>query len=76
MGANLVSRKVNGKRNRVISIVFLPALIFIVVAGWFMYAIGDTYKTTRNKPTRPSKKDNVTLLPTFLENHQEKRIKN
>jgi len=54
----------------------LPALIFIGAAGWFMYALGDNHKTTQRKPTRPTQKDNVTLLPTFLEDHQEIRIHN
>jgi hypothetical protein len=57
-------------------IMFLPALIFIGVAGWCMYALGDNHKTTPHKPTRPTQKDNVTLLPTFLEEHQKIRINN
>jgi hypothetical protein len=57
-------------------IMLLPALIFIGVAGWLMYALGDNHKTTLNKPTRPAQKDYVTFLPIILEDHQEKRIHN
>jgi hypothetical protein len=54
----------------------LPALIFIGAAGLFMYTLGDNHKTTLHKPTRPTQKDNVTLLPMILEGHQEIRIHN
>jgi hypothetical protein len=54
----------------------LPALIFIGGAGWCMYALGDNHKTTQHEPTRPTKKDNVTLLPIILEEQQEIRIHN
>ncbi len=53
----------------------LPALIFIGVAGWCMYALGDNYKTTQNKPTRLTQKENVILLPTFLDDHQEIKLR-
>jgi len=54
----------------------LPALIFIGIAGWCMYALGDNHKKTQNKPTKLTQKENVILLPTFLEDHQEIKLKN
>jgi len=72
----LVSRKVKSKHSRGALIMLLPALVFIGVIGWCMYALGDNHKTTQHEPTRPTKKDNVTLLPIILEEQQKIRIHN
>jgi len=51
----------------------LPAIIFIGLAGWFMYSV-DNRNPAKHKQMRrrSAQKDNVTLLPVFEEQPQMK----
>ncbi len=56
------------------TIVMLPALIFLFILGWGMYWIGNGKRTSivKNKPTIEEKmQDNVTILPIVYEEKQE-----
>jgi hypothetical protein len=62
----LAIKKRRRKRSNIIALLFLPALIFIFFMGWSQYWIGDQKRPKPNNRTAP-KKENVTLLPTVLE---------
>ena len=58
------------------TIVLLPALVFIFIIGWCMYCIGDQKRPTKrqDKPLKKEKdnvKDNVTIMPIVYEETQE-----
>ena len=58
-------------RNRALTILLLPAVVFLFVVGWGFYWIGHQQKTTGK--TRPaSQKDNVSLTAAVeIEEPQE-----
>ena len=66
------TKKGKHKRSKAMTILFLPIGIFIFIAGWFMYIIGDK-KRKGTIQVKPSKEDNITLLPIVPEEEQNIR---
>ena len=61
-GAVLRVTKQKRKRNRLVVVLLLPALVLVWLVGWSMYWLGHQKEDkTRTEPAR--KKDNVTLIP-------------
>jgi flagellar basal body-associated protein FliL len=58
------------KRSKEMMIMLLPLLIFVFIVGWCMYWVGDQKRTGKTQ-RKPSKKDNVTIMPIILEETQE-----
>jgi len=67
----LKAKKGRRKRNSILTLFLLPGLIFIFLMGWSMYWIGDQKRpekrAEKTKHQAPPKKDNVTFMPTPLE---------
>jgi hypothetical protein len=55
---------------------FLPALIFIAVVGWFMYSVDNKNSTNRKQTYRRTVKENVTLIPIDFKEQRIIRINN
>jgi lipopolysaccharide export system protein LptC len=57
------------KRNRAITALLFPAVIFLFLIGWSLYWIGLQKQQHKAPPERP--KDNVTLKTIVLEEPPE-----
>jgi len=58
------------KRNKALTVMFLPILIFVGFIGWCMYSIGSR-KPKRSVKSKSTQNDYVTFLPNVLEEPQE-----
>ena len=71
-GSKLRYRTVKRRRSRALVMILLPALIFIGVVGWFMYAMDNKKPARRRIPQG----DGVTFLPIVFEEQNEIRMRN
>jgi hypothetical protein len=56
------------KRNIVILVMFLPAVVFLWIFGWSLYWIGHQRENAKSKPqTSTKEKDYVNFMPIPLE---------
>jgi hypothetical protein len=79
-GVTVDKRRVKRKRSKALTLMLLPALIFIGGIGWLMYALGPRHssKPKQRQKVAPAKKndenkdDGITFEPTAL--YQEEEI--
>jgi lipopolysaccharide export system protein LptC len=57
------------KRNRAITALLFPAVIFLFLIGWSLYWIGLQKRRQKAQPVRP--KDNVSIMAIVLEEPPE-----
>jgi flagellar basal body-associated protein FliL len=73
----LIYKKVKRKRSKALTIMLLPALIFMAVVGWFMYSVDNKNSTNiRQKRRKTAKEGKVTLMPIDFEEQRLIRINN
>jgi hypothetical protein len=65
-----VNEKGKRKRNRVLTILLLPALISIFLMGWGLYSM-NYQKGNYIVQNKLTKKDNVTIMPIAFDEKQE-----
>jgi len=71
-GVKVYKRRVKRKRSKALTLVLLPALIFIGAIGWLMYALGPRNPKPKRQKEAPVKKndekkeDGVTFETTAL----------
>jgi flagellar basal body-associated protein FliL len=68
--SGVMSVALRRKRSKAMTIILLPLLIFVFIIGWCMYWVGDQKRTSKTQ-RKPSKKDDVTIMPIILEETQE-----
>ncbi len=69
-GAVLTVTKPQRKRNRLVTLLLLPAVAFIWLIGWCMYCVG---RATEAKPKTHAKREggDVTLVPAAAVEEEE-----
>jgi hypothetical protein len=64
------------KRNIVVLVIFLPAVVLLWIFGWSLYWIGHQRENVKSKPHASTEKENhVDLMPIPLEETLEIKIK-
>jgi len=66
-------RRGKRKRNKVITVLFFPAIIFLWIVGWSLYWIGHQ-KESRKPPISPEKEDHISLKAIPVEEPLETKI--
>lgn len=75
MGALLKILKEERKRNKVLILLLLPAVVFIWMIGWSLYWIGHQKERGKARLTDVQETDYVHLMPVTLEEPLEARSK-
>ena len=72
MAASKVRRR---KRSKTLMILFFPALLFIGIMGWCLYAAGEPKRPVKVKPKpklpKKDSNDGVTIMPIIFEETPE-----
>jgi hypothetical protein len=58
------------KRNKGLTIMFLPIFVSIFIMGFCMYCLGEKRETIKTK-TKPLENDSIRIMPIVFEENKE-----